>query len=76
MTMFFADYIMGVVGVLSSLAAAALWWYASRLEVPENIDTFIGELRRISRWNARAAMATGVAAVCSAYAFARQLHCL
>jgi hypothetical protein len=68
-----ADYIVGVVGGLSSLAAAALWLYASFLTVPDNIDTFIGELQRISQWNAYAAMAAGVAAFCGVYAFAKQL---
>jgi hypothetical protein len=64
------------VGVISSLAAAVLWFYASYVEVPDNIDTFIGELQRISRWNARAAVAAGIAALCAAFTFARQMHWL
>ena len=70
------DYIAGIVGILSSLAAAILWWYASVLEVPDNIDRFIQRLQQISLWNSYAAMAAGVAAVCAAYGFARQVHWL
>jgi hypothetical protein len=65
------DYIVGIVGGSSSLAAALLWLYASFLEVPDNIDTIVGELRRISRWNAYAAMAAGIAGFCGVYAFAK-----
>jgi hypothetical protein len=71
-----ADYIVGIMGGLSSFAAAGLWLYASILKVPDNIDTFIGELQRISRWNAYAAMAACTAACCAAYGFARQVHWL
>jgi hypothetical protein len=70
------DYFTGVVGIASSLSAAALWLYASWLEVPDNLDTFILELQRISRWNSYAAIAAFVAAVCAAYGFARELHWL
>jgi hypothetical protein len=69
------DYI-GIVGGLSSLTAAGLWLYASILKVPDNIDTFIGELQRISRWNSYAAMAACIAASCVAYGFARQVNWL
>jgi hypothetical protein len=62
---------VAVVGAAASLIAAALWFYASWLEVPDNIDTFIGELKRISRWNSYAAMAACVAAVCAVYGFIR-----
>jgi hypothetical protein len=70
------DYVVGIAGGLSSLTAAVLWWYASVLEVPDNIDTFIRELQRISQWNSYAAMASGVTAVCAAYAFAKQVNWL
>jgi flagellar biosynthesis/type III secretory pathway M-ring protein FliF/YscJ len=39
-----------------------------------NIDTFIGELQRASRWNAYGALAASIAALCAAYTFARQQH--
>jgi hypothetical protein len=67
------DHIIGGAGILSSIMAAALWWYASTLEVPDNIDTFIRELQRISKWNSYAAIATGVAALCVALTFGKQL---
>jgi hypothetical protein len=65
--------IVRIVGCLSSLAAAGFWWYASILPVPDNIDTFIEGLQRISRWNSYAAMAAGLAALCGAYEFTRAL---
>jgi hypothetical protein len=68
-----ADFTIGAAGILFSLAAGALWWHASRLGVPANMDTFIGELQRISRWNSYAAVAACCAAICAAYGFARQL---
>jgi hypothetical protein len=70
--MIYLDGGVALAGIMSSLAAAGLWLYASRIEVPDNIDTFIGELQRISRWNALAAVAAAIAALCAAYAFARQ----
>jgi hypothetical protein len=66
------NYIAGIGGVLSSFAAAFLWWYASVLEVPDNIDTFIEALQEISRWNSRAAIASGIAAVCLAFTFTKE----
>jgi hypothetical protein len=70
------DYIIGIVGVLSSLAAACLWLYASRMRVDLNTDSLENDLRQMSRWNAYAAMAAFVAALCAAYAFAKQIHWL
>jgi hypothetical protein len=42
---------------------------ASLIEVPDNIDTIVGELQRIGRLNAWAAVAALVAALCAAYGF-------
>ena len=70
------EYVIGIVGVLSSLAAAGLWLYASRMRVKLNTDSIEDDLREMSRWNAYAAMAAFVAAVCAAYVFARQIHWL
>ncbi|MBO2985743.1 hypothetical protein [Burkholderia pseudomallei] len=67
------DVVFGIVGAISSLAAAGLWLWSSLIQVPDNIDTFIGELQRISRVNAWAAMCACVAAICAAYGFARSL---
>lgn len=49
--------------VLSTIVAAFLWFYASLIETPDNIDMFVSALQRISFWNACAAFASGIAAV-------------
>jgi hypothetical protein len=67
------DKIVASVGLLASLTAAVFWLWVSLIEVPDNIDTIVGELQRIGRVNAWAAMAALVAAVCAAYGFWRQL---
>jgi hypothetical protein len=65
------DKIVAAVGVSAGIAAAILWFYASILPVPDNLDTFIAALQRISRVNAYAATASGVTALCVAYTFVR-----
>ena len=54
------------IGIAASLIAAVLWLWASLLKVPDNIDTFIPALQRISRLNAWAAFAASIAAACAA----------
>jgi hypothetical protein len=66
------DKIVPSVGLLASLTTAVFWLWGSLIEVPDNIDTIVGELQRIGRVNAWAAMAALVAAVCAAYGFWRQ----
>jgi hypothetical protein len=68
------DKFVTIIGLAASLAAAALWLWGSLIDVPDNIDTIVGELQRIGRVNAWAAMAALAAAVCAAYAFWRQLN--
>jgi hypothetical protein len=46
---------------------------ASLIDVPDNIDTIVGELQRMGRWNAWAAFAAFVAALCTAYALWRNI---
>lgn len=58
-----------IVGAIASLVSAGLWLWASLIPVPDNIDTFIAELRRISEVNACAAMAAAIAALCAALSF-------
>jgi hypothetical protein len=65
----FAKSLVNVVGSIAAIIAAGLWLYASLITVPNNIDTIVGELQRISRWNAYAAWAAVVAALCAGYAF-------
>jgi hypothetical protein len=66
------DLVMGSLGVLSAVVAAGLFLYSSRIEVPDNIDTMMGEIQRIGRWNSYGCLAAFVGALCAAYVFARQ----
>jgi hypothetical protein len=67
------DIGVATIGMLASVAAACLWFWASVVVVPDNIHTIVHELQRISRINALAAFATLIAALCVAYGFWRQL---
>jgi hypothetical protein len=67
-----AELIVATIGVVASLLAAYWWLRASLVEVPDNVDTFIGELQKASRLSAYGAKAAVVAALCAAYAFVRQ----
>ena len=73
MALIYVDFVVCLIGVISSVVAAVLLFYASHIKVPDNKNTFIGELQRVSRWNARAAVAFGIAALCAAYIFAQFL---
>ena len=53
---------------------SGLWLSGSLINVPNNIDTVVGELQRIGKVNAWAAEAALVAAVCAAYTFWRQIN--
>jgi len=63
--------IVSGIGAAFAMAAAVLWLRASLLPVPDNIDTIVDELQRISRWNAWGAGAAVVAALCASVLFAR-----
>ena len=71
--MIYIDFAVCLVGVISSIVAAMLWFYAAHIKVPNNRDKVIDELQRISRWTARAAVAFGIAALCATYIFAQFL---
>jgi len=43
------------IGAVAALAAGGLWFWASWIKVPDNIDTVIAALQRIGRINAWAA---------------------
>jgi len=58
-----AHYLFNVIGAVAALIAAVCWFYSARIEMPDNIDTFIGELRRIGYWNGWAASASYIAAI-------------
>jgi hypothetical protein len=55
-----------VAAALFGIASAVLWWVAASIVVPDNIDTFIGELQRAGKWNARAATCASIAALLTA----------
>jgi len=63
---------MGSLGAVSALVAACLFLYSSRIEVPDNIDTMMGEFQRIGRWNSYGCWAAFVGALCATYIFLRQ----
>jgi hypothetical protein len=67
------DKVVSIVGILASLAAAAIFLRASFIEVPNNIDTFVDELQRAGRWNSAGCFAAFLAALCAACAFFRTL---
>lgn len=69
-----ADFVFSVVGVLSSIIAAVLWFKSSRIKMLVSPDTIKDELAEVARWNAYAAFASFVAALCLAYTFCRQIH--
>ena len=52
-----------MIGAAVALIAAACWFYSARIEVPNNIDTIVGELQRIGYWNGLAAGASRIAAL-------------
>ena len=64
---------VAAVGVLSSIAAAGFWLWASLLSMPNNQDTFIEALQFASRINAIAAIWASVAAICAAYSFLKSI---
>jgi hypothetical protein len=51
---------------IAALLAAALWLRSALIKVPNNIDTIVGELQRIGRWNSFAAFASCAAALLGA----------
>jgi hypothetical protein len=63
------DNIVCAIGLIASALAAVLWFRASLVEVPNNVNAIAGELQRIGRLNAWGAFAASVAAVCAAYTF-------
>jgi hypothetical protein len=52
--------IVGSMGVIAAAFAAFFWFWASVIEVPDNIDTFIAALHQVSRVNAWGGTSGGV----------------
>jgi hypothetical protein len=65
--------IVGGMGVIAAAFAAFFWFWASVIEVPDDIETFIAALQQVSRVNAWGVTAAGVAAVCAAITWAAAL---
>ncbi len=57
------------IGTVAALVAAVFWFRSSMITVPDNMDTFIDELQRISRFSAYGATSAGIAAICGAIVF-------
>jgi hypothetical protein len=57
-------------GIISSGGAALLFLRASLIAVPDNIDTFVGELQRAGQWNSAGTAAACISFACQAYLFA------
>jgi hypothetical protein len=58
--------IVRILTAVAAFVAAVLWFVSSSIEVPDNVDTFIGVLQRIGYWNSWAARASCVAALLGA----------
>ena len=61
--------IVAGVGVIAGVVAGILAIWASRIKVPNNIDTFIDALRRAGQLNSYAAIAAAFAALCALAVF-------
>lgn len=67
------DEVVAGVGVLSSMGAAVLWFWASIAPVPDNQNTFILALQKTSQLNAWATTCAAITAICACYAFANSV---
>ena len=55
--------IINLVGAVSALVAAGLWFRSTTVNLPDRLDFIAEELQRVGRWNAWAAGATCVSAL-------------
>jgi hypothetical protein len=55
-----------VLTAIAALIAAGLWLRSALIDVPDNIDTIVGELQRVGWWNSKAALASRAAALLGA----------
>lgn len=56
-----------LVGTVFAAVAAYFWWQVSVIDVPDNIYTFVDVLKKAGELNARAAGASVITAICTAY---------
>jgi hypothetical protein len=57
------DVVLDAIVAISTLAAAALFFISSRIEVRDSQDHFIEDLQKIGEWNSCGAMAASIAAL-------------
>jgi len=50
--------VINLIGAVSALVAAGLWFRATTVSMPDRLDAIAVELQRVGRWNAWAAGAT------------------
>ena len=55
--------VINLIGALSALVAAGLWFRSTTVSVPDRLDDIARELQRVGRWNAWAAGATCISAL-------------
>ncbi|WP_027167318.1 hypothetical protein [Mesorhizobium sp. WSM3224] len=64
---------INLMGLVATGLAAVFWLIAASIRVPDNIDTFIGELQRAGRWNAAGGLAACLGFTCQAALFLMNL---
>jgi hypothetical protein len=55
--------IINLIGAVSALIAAGLWFRSTTVSMPDRLDAIAEELQRVGRWNAWAAGATCISAL-------------
>ncbi len=55
--------VINLIGAVSALVAAALWFRSTTVSMPDRLDDIARELQRVGRWNAWAAGATCISAL-------------
>jgi len=55
--------IINLIGAVSALIAAGLWFRSTTVSMPDRLDAIAAELQRVGRWNAWAAGATCISAL-------------
>jgi hypothetical protein len=55
--------IINLIGAVSALVAAWLWFRSTTVRMPDRLDDIAAELQRVGRWNAWAAGATCISAL-------------
>ena len=55
--------VINLIGALSALVAAGLWFRSTTVSVPDRLDDIARELQRVGRWNAWAAGANCISAL-------------